>query len=59
MATWHRIASRVAGIWIAAGLISAAQAEPLRLSYFVWPGYGPFFVAQEKGFFAREGVESS
>ena len=34
-----------------------AQAEPLRLSYFVWPGYGPFFVAQEKGFFARGGVE--
>jgi NitT/TauT family transport system substrate-binding protein len=57
MAIWHRIASHVAGIGIAAGLVSAAQAGPLRLSYFVWPGYGPFFVAQEKGFFAREGVE--
>jgi NitT/TauT family transport system substrate-binding protein len=34
-----------------------AQAEPLRLSYFVWPGFGPLFIAQEKGFFARAGVE--
>lgn len=35
----------------------AAHAEPLRISYFIWVGYGPLFVAQEKGFFAKEGVE--
>ena len=35
----------------------AAHAEPLRISYFIWIGYGPLFVAQEKGFFAEEGVE--
>ena len=34
-----------------------AQAEPLRISYFIWAGYGPLFVAQEKGFFAKEGIE--
>ena len=45
------------GIWITAGLIGAAQAEPLRIFYFIWVGYGPLFVAQEKGFFAKEGVE--
>ena len=38
-------------------LVGVAQAEPLRIFYFVWVGYGPLFVAQEKGFFAREGVE--
>jgi NitT/TauT family transport system substrate-binding protein len=35
----------------------AVQAEPLRLRYTVWPGYGPIFVAQEKGLFAEEGLE--
>ena len=35
----------------------AAQAEPLRIFYAVWVGYGPLFLAQEKGYFAREGVE--
>jgi NitT/TauT family transport system substrate-binding protein len=47
----------LAAIWISASLAGAADAEPLRISYFVWPGNGPFFVAQEKGFFAKEGVE--
>ena len=37
--------------------MGAAHAEPLRISYFIWVGYGPLFVAQEKGFFAEEGVE--
>ena len=40
---------------VAGGL--AAQAEPLIIAYPVWVGYGPLFVAQEKGFFADEGVE--
>ena len=47
----------VASVLVIGGATQTVQAEPLRLSYFVWPGYGPFFVAQEKGFFAREGVE--
>ncbi|HEX6112348.1 MAG TPA: ABC transporter substrate-binding protein [Geminicoccaceae bacterium] len=47
----------VAAVWMTAGLVSAAQAEPLRVFYFNWVGYGPLFLAQEKGFFAREGVE--
>jgi NitT/TauT family transport system substrate-binding protein len=56
MRTSHRIVSTAAAICISAGLMGAAQAEPLRIFYFVWIGYGPLFVAQEKGFFAREGV---
>jgi NitT/TauT family transport system substrate-binding protein len=49
--------SDLTAIWIAAGLAVAAQAEPFRISYFVWPGNGPFFVAKEKGLFAKEGIE--
>jgi NitT/TauT family transport system substrate-binding protein len=46
-----------AAICMTAGLMGAAHAEPLRISYFIWVGNGPFFVAQEKGLFAEEGVE--
>ena len=34
-----------------------ARADTLRIGYLVWVGFGPMFVAQEKGFFAKEGVE--
>ena len=51
------IVSIAAAICMTAGLMGAAQAEPLRISYFIWVGNGPFFVAQEKGLFAKEGVE--
>jgi NitT/TauT family transport system substrate-binding protein len=46
-----------AAICTIAGHAGAAQAEPLRIRYSIWVGYGPFFVAAEKGFFAKEGVE--
>ncbi len=36
---------------------AAAQAEPLKLAHSTWVGYGPLFIAQEKGYFAEEGVE--
>ena len=51
------IVSAVAGIWLTTGLASAAGAEPLRIGYLTWVGLGPLFVAQEKGLFAKEGVE--
>ncbi|MEE8212838.1 MAG: ABC transporter substrate-binding protein [Acidiferrobacterales bacterium] len=34
-----------------------SSAKPLRISYAIWVGNGPFFVAEQKGFFANEGVE--
>ncbi len=37
--------------------MSAADAEPLRLRYAVWVGFGPLFLAAEKGFFKQEGVD--
>lgn len=47
---------------LAAGVLTsvsalAAQAEALKLAHSTWVGYGPFYIAQEKGFFAEEGVE--
>jgi len=38
-------------------IATGASAEPFKVGYSVWVGYGPFFVAQEKGFFDEEGVE--
>jgi NitT/TauT family transport system substrate-binding protein len=56
MRTSQRIVN-MAAICMIATLAGAAQAEPLRLRYSIWVGYGPFFVAAERGFFAKEGVE--
>jgi NitT/TauT family transport system substrate-binding protein len=47
----------VAAVALWSGCGSMAQAEPLRIRYSIWVGYGPFFVAAEKGLFAQEGVE--
>jgi NitT/TauT family transport system substrate-binding protein len=47
----------LAAIWLTAASASPSQAEPLRVFHFTWVGYGPLFVAQEKGLFAREGIE--
>lgn len=35
----------------------SAQADALKLAHSTWVGYGPFYIAQEKGFFEQEGVE--
>jgi NitT/TauT family transport system substrate-binding protein len=55
MRSWVRLGCLAAALWLI--LVSAAQAEPLRLRYTIWVGYGPLFVAAEKGFLANEGVE--
>ena len=55
MRIWVRLGCLAAALWLF--LMGAAHAEPLRIAYAVWVGYGPLFIAQEKGFFAREGVE--
>ena len=33
------------------------SAAPLRIATFTWTGHGPFYVAQEKGFFRDHGVK--
>ena len=34
-----------------------ANADTLTLAHSTWVGYGPFYIAQEKGFFEEEGVD--
>jgi NitT/TauT family transport system substrate-binding protein len=43
-------------IWLLASLPATAQAEPLRIFHFTWVGFGPLFVAQDRGSFAKEGI---
>ncbi len=40
----------VATLLLIVGGTRAAHAEPLRISHTTWVGYGPLYVAQEKGF---------
>jgi NitT/TauT family transport system substrate-binding protein len=54
---WFRLACAALAVWFTAGLVSTGNAEPLRVAHTVWVGFGPLFIAQEKGFFAAEGVE--
>lgn len=38
-------------------LASAADAGTLKLGHSTWVGYGPFYVARDKGYFKEEGVD--
>lgn len=42
---------------LVAGSMATAQAEALKLAHSTWVGYGPFYIAQAKGYFEQEGVE--
>jgi NitT/TauT family transport system substrate-binding protein len=50
--------SCVIGVFLG-GLVLAgvAAAEPLKIRYSIWVGYGPLFLAREKGFLKEEGVQ--
>lgn len=51
--TWFLIGA------VLVGLVSVdiAAAEPLKIRYSIWVGYGPLFIAKEKGFFKEEKVD--
>ncbi len=44
-----------AALFFAAG--SAFAGEPIRFAHPTWVGYGPLYIAQDKGFFKEEGVD--
>jgi len=58
-----RLAGSLLAVTIAAttamGAVAAnpAAADTLTLAHSTWVGYGPFYIAQEKGFFEEEGVD--
>src|SRR5262245_10331231 len=51
------LAGIVAALMVTAGVIQVAHAAPLRIGHVIWVGFGPLFVAKEKGFFAQGGVD--
>jgi len=53
---WFRLTCAAAAVWLTGGL-ATGHTEPLRVAHTIWVGFGPLFIAEEKGFFAREGVE--
>jgi NitT/TauT family transport system substrate-binding protein len=56
--TMVRTASVVAVLaWMAAELVSAAQAAPLRLGYSDWPGWVAWQVAIDKGWLTQAGLD--
>ena len=38
-------------------LASVAEAGSLKLGHSTWVGYGPFYIARDKGFFKEEGID--
>ena len=52
-ATWFLISV----ILISFASAGIAAAEPLKIRYSIWVGYGPLFLAREKGYFKEEKVE--
>jgi NitT/TauT family transport system substrate-binding protein len=56
--TMVRTASVVAVLaWMAAGLVSAVQAAPLRLGYSDWPGWVAWQIAIDKGWLTQAGLD--
>ena len=53
----RRFTTLIAAPLAALLLANGAIAEPLRVAFSTWVGYGPFYIAREKGFFAKEGVD--
>lgn len=53
-ASMRLLACAAAALVLAPG---AASAEPLKFAHSTWVGYGPLYVAKEKGFFKQEGVD--
>lgn len=58
-----RPGTRVAGIWLlllllllTGGCNRASDQRPVRVAISPWPGYEYLYLAQEKGFFAQEGI---
>ena len=51
--------SLVVGVMVLAFLIagSAVGAEPIKLGMSTWLGYAPLYLAKEKGFFKKQGID--
>jgi NitT/TauT family transport system substrate-binding protein len=39
------------------GATASARADKVRIAHSTWVGFGPFYIARDKGFFKKRGVE--
>ena len=44
-------------ILLVAFVVASAPAEPIKLGMSTWLGYAPLYLAKEKGFFQKQGVD--
>ena len=49
------IAGCVLGLVVASAV--GASAEPIKIGYPIWVGFGPIYLAHSKGFFKAQGVD--
>jgi NitT/TauT family transport system substrate-binding protein len=58
MQTRSTVLALVAGIAVATAVMpSLSRAETVKIAHSTWVGYGPLYIAQEKGFFKKHGVD--
>ena len=58
MKTRSSVLALAVGIAVATTVMpSLSQAETVKLAHSTWVGYGPLYIAQEKGFFKKHGVD--
>jgi NitT/TauT family transport system substrate-binding protein len=55
MAKWRAVAVAALLVFATGGAAEPAQA-PLKIGYSTWVGYGPLFLAQDKGYYKDVGV---
>src|SRR5258708_9801770 len=52
------LSALIGGVAVAALVApGTAFAEKIRIAHSTWVGYGPLYIAQEKGFFKKNGVD--
>jgi len=51
-------------LWVILGCVlslvvasAASAAEPIKIGYPIWVGFGPIYLAHSKGFFKAQGVD--
>jgi NitT/TauT family transport system substrate-binding protein len=58
MQTRSTVLALAAGIAVAIAIMPGqSRAETVKLAHSTWVGYGPLYIAQEKGFFKKHGVD--
>jgi NitT/TauT family transport system substrate-binding protein len=52
------VAVLIGGIALAAmSALPAAALDPVKIGFNIWVGYGPLYIARDKGFFQKHGVD--